>query len=424
MTPIDLLILGAGNRGARAYGAYALAHPDEFRVVGIAEPNAVRRERMGADHAIPAERQFARWEDALALPRFARAVVVTTHDTMHVNPTVAALEAGYDVLLEKPMAQTAADCRLLVEAAERSGRLLQVCHVLRYTPFFSALREIVSSGRLGDIVTIEYRENASYWHMAHSFVRGSWGNTAKSSPMILAKSCHDLDILLWVMGRPATRLSSFGSLMHFRADQAPAGAPARCLDGCPAANTCAWYAPRVYSAEPGWSDPPATPAFMLGALEGGATAAERRETLRTSPYGRCVYHCDNDVVDHQVVAMEFEGGATCAFTMHGHSDREGRTLRFDGTQATLYGEFGYGGVTELRIHPHGGGPIEVIRPDSVAGGHGGGDDGLMADFGRALHGESSPQRTTARASLASHLLAFAAEASRLSGQVVDPRLSP
>jgi predicted dehydrogenase len=171
----------------------------------------------------------------------------------------------------------------------------------------------------------------------------------------------------------------------------------------------------------GWPDLPATPAFMLGALEGGPTAAERREKLRTSPYGRCVYRCDNDAVDHQVVAMEFEGGTTCAFTMHGHSDREGRTLRFDGTRATLYGDFGYGGVTELRIHPHGGGPVELIRPDVAAGGHGGGDDGLMADFWRALQGEPSAQRTTARASLASHVLAFAAEASRLSGQVVDPR---
>ena len=421
MTPTDLLIIGAGNRGARAYGAYALAHPDEFRVVGIAEADPLRLARASAEHGLPAERQFSRWEDALALPRFARAAIVATQDTMHVGPALAAMKAGYDVLLEKPMAPTAAECENLVAVSESAGRLLQVCHVLRYTPFFAALREVVASGRLGDIITIEHRENASFWHMAHSFVRGSWGNAARSNPMILSKSCHDLDILVWTMGRSVSRLSSFGSLSHFRADQAPAGAPARCLDGCPAADTCLWYAPRVYSAEEGWVGEPATPAFMLGALEGGPTAATRREKLRTSPYGRCVYHCDNDVVDHQVIAMEFEGGTTCAFTMHGHSDREGRTMRWDGTRATLYGDFGFGGKMELRIHEHGSGRVEVIQPDAGSSGHGGGDAGIMEDFARALRGEPSDQRSTARASLESHLIAFAAERSRLTGEVIRLR---
>lgn len=418
MPPFDLLILGAGNRGARAYGAYAAAHPGDFNVVAAADPDPIRLGRISAEHDLPPERQFATWREALAVPRLARACIVTTQDADHVGPAVAALRAGYDVLLEKPMATSEADCRALVAAAEETGRLLQVCHVLRYTAFFSALREIVQSGRLGEIITIEHRENVSYWHMAHSFVRGNWRNSAAASPMILAKCCHDLDILLWVMDRPVTRLSSFGALAHFRPEMAPAGAPLRCLDGCPVADTCAWYAPRVYSAEPGRGPALSTPAFMLGALEGGDTPEARREKLRASPYGRCVYHCDNDVVDHQVIAMEFEGGATCAFTMHGHSDQEGRTLRWDGSRATLYGEFGFGGRTEIRIHDHGSGRVEVIKLDGGDGGHGGGDAGIMQDFAAALRGEASSTRTTARASLASHLLAFAAESSRVTGRVV------
>lgn len=410
--PFDLLVLGAGNRGGRAYGGYALEHPEQFRVVGVAEPDRRRRERMVDAHDLAEERVYTDWRDALARPRFAHACVVTTQDADHIGPALAAMEAGYDVLLEKPMATTEADCRALVDASERLGRVLMVCHVLRYTPFMNALHRVVTSGRLGEIITIDHRENVSYWHMAHSFVRGNWGNAARSTPMILAKCCHDLDLLLWVMGRPVLDLSSFGSLSHFRRENAPPGAPERCLSGCPVADTCAWYAPRVYSAER--EGAVSTPPFMLGALEGGDTAASRREALNGGPYGRCVYHCDNDVVDHQVIAMRFAGGTTATVTMHGHSDREGRTLRWDGTRATLYGEFGYGYRNELAIHPHGPGEVEVLRP-AMGEGHGGGDAGIMADFAAALRGEPSVRRTTARASLASHALAFAAERSRLAG---------
>ena len=416
MSPIDLLMIGAGNRGFYAYGPYAQSHPDEVRFTAVAEPDPLRRERFAQAHHIPTERQFARWQDALTQPQLARAALNCTMDQEHLASSISALNAGYDMLLEKPMATTAEHCRELVRVAEANKRTLQICHVLRYTPFGNALQQIISSGRLGRIVTIDHRENVSYWHMSHSFVRGNWRNTATSAPMILAKCCHDMDLLAWVMGEPVTQLQSFGGLMHYRADQAPVGAPLRCTDGCSIEASCVWHAPTLYGAVEGV---PPISDFIVNAMGSEhETAPQRWERLKTSPYGRCVYHCDNDVVDHQVVNMQFAGGATCTFTMQGHSEREGRTLRWDGTRATLFGDFSHGRPYEIRIHDHGNADNpEVIRFDDDDG-HGGGDAGIMRDFVRALHGQTSPQQTTARVSLQSHLMCFAAEESRASGRVI------
>lgn len=424
--------MGAGNRGAIAYGSYALEHPNELEIVSVAEPDDGRRIRMSTAHDIDPLFQFKHWEDALKGPKLAQTAIITTQDKMHVAPTLAALAAGYDVLLEKPMATTPEECALLVRTAEAFGRTLQICHVLRYTNFFSTLYDIVNSGRLGDIVSIDHRENVAWYHMAHSFVRGNWGNETASSPMILAKCCHDLDILVWVMRKSVRKLTSFGSLFYFKPENAPLGAPMRCQEGCPVAESCMYYAPRIYSAESANPQGPIaskfsfTPrVFMQNALDGGNTSAERWEKLKTSPYGRCVYHCDNDVVDRQVIAMEFENGVTCTFTMHGHSDRESRTLRWDGTKATLYAEFGYGEFQEIRIYDHGvdadwsHSKPEILRLMSDASGHGGGDAGIVRDFLLAVRGQSSRRQTSARASLESHLMAFAAEISRKTGQSVD-----
>ena len=399
-------------RGTFAYGAFAEAHPEHVRFVAVAEPDPERRARFAARHHLPPERCYQSWEDLIAAGQLAPALVCCTMDRLHVAPTVAALEAGYHVLLEKPIAVTPEDCVRVVQASERAHRLLMICHVLRYTPFFSALHAVVRSGRLGEIVAIEHRENVAYWHMAHSFVRGNWGNAGRSSPMILAKCCHDLDILQWMMdGQPVKRLHSFGSLLHFRPDNAPPGAPLRCTDGCPVADECAFYAPRLYLTE--------DVDWPTSAISTDLSYEGRLRALQTGPYGRCVYHCDNDVVDHQVVNMEHETGAITTLVMHGHSHLEGRTMRYDGTRATLRGCWGYGGEADLTIHDHRTGGVEMVPlPDGV-GGHGGGDGGVMLAFARAVRGAGSEALTSARASLESHLLAFAAERSRLTGATVD-----
>ena len=425
--PLDLVLLGAGNRGTRAYASYALEHPDEIRFVAVAEPDPIRRQRFADEHDLDDAQCFADWQELVSRGQMGDAAIITTQDQMHVAPTVAALDAGYNVLLEKPMAHTLAGCVELIQAAERSGRILQICHVLRYSPFWRTLHEVLESGRLGDIITVEHRENVFYWHMAHSFVRGNWGNEAKSSPMILAKCCHDLDILTWNLPSPVKRLSSVGSLLHYRAESVGPEIPLRCTDGCPIEAECAFSAPGIYldlrpfphyreEAQAGNFDLEEPKVWPFTVLSPDVTRAGRRQALEEGPYGRCVYRCDNDVVDHQMVTMELESGTSVVLVMHGHSNEECRTMRYDGTRATLRARFGL--QSEITVHDHLTGKVENIPVAQKVAGHGGGDHNLMADFLAALRGEMPPM-TTARASLESHLLAFAAEEARHQHAVID-----
>jgi predicted dehydrogenase len=243
---ITALLFGAGDRGMNSYGPYALNHPQEIQFIGVAEPNENRRVRFAQAHGIPKERCFDSWELAIAQGKIADVVINCTQDRMHRASGMAAMQAGYDMLLEKPICSTLKESIELVLTAEQEGRQLFICHVLRHTDFFLRIHQIVQSGKLGEIITIAHRENVSSWHMAHSYVRGNWRKTSKAPPMILAKSCHDLDLLYWLMGKSVKRLSSFGSLTHFRSENAPDGAPKFCLDGCPIEDTCPFYAPSIY----------------------------------------------------------------------------------------------------------------------------------------------------------------------------------
>lgn len=456
MKKINAILIGAGQRGAEAYGPYALQHPSEIQFVAVAEPDPERRARFSQQHNIPAENQFESWEPLLEKGNLGEAALICTQDQMHTEPTVAALQAGYHVLLEKPMAPTQAECQTLVQVAAETGRQLHICHVLRYTEHFQQMKSIIDSGVLGDIVNVSHRENVTWWHMAHSFVRGNWRNTAESAPMILAKCCHDLDILIWLLGDRSETLSSVGNLLHYRPENAPAGAPKRCLDGCPAAETCRYYAPWIYvDRAPIWRSvaenarglekfgvstqlrSPATvkalstfiPDFkrlndFSGWPSSVLTADPSPETimaaLKEGPYGRCVYHCDNDVVDNQVVSMQFEAGTSVTLTMHGHAHIEGRHTLIEGTQATLTGVFQFGG-SGIEVNEHF--SDRRTRYDTTTAakeGHGGGDIRLMAGFVKALRkNDESAALTTAQTSLESHLMAFAAEEARLGGKVIQ-----
>ncbi len=411
MAAIDTIIVGAGSRGL-AYGRFATEHPQDLHVVGLAEPDPIRRERFLSEHDIAPEMIFDDWQSLLASGQpLAASAINCTMDRMHFESTMRLLDLGYDVLLEKPMAPVLAENLRLVKKAAEAGRLLQICHVLRYTPFWQALRQVVQSGKLGDIISVTHRENLAYYHMAHSFVRGNWREEATSGPMILSKCCHDFDILLWILRKQVTWLQSFGSLTHFRPENAPAGATERCTDPCPAADSCKYEATKRYAHDgEGWP---------LNAVSYVPTSAARREQLKTDWYGRCVYHCDNDVVDHQTVNMELEDGTTVTLVMNGQSDEECRTMRWDGTKATLYGKFSARGH-EIRVEHHLSGECEavpVIARDSS--GHGGGDYGIVRSFVNMLRGKPDDSVTTARESLESHLLAFAAEESRLQKTVVN-----
>jgi len=410
---VKAIVLGAGVRGRGTYGAWALRHPERLRVVAIAEPDETRRRAMAEEHRLAPEQIFSDWRSLLAQPRRAEAAIVATGDTEHVGPALAALERGYHVLLEKPIAPEPVGCLRVVEAAERTGRLLQVGHVLRHAPFYERVREIVAGGALGEIVTADLREHVAHWHMAHSYVRGKFRSRAQAAPILLAKSCHDLDLLVWLVGRSPARVVSFGGRHHFREERAPRGAPARCTDGCPEQGRCVHDAVRFY-LEPEeavarlwpWSD--VSPDPSRGA---------RRRALETGPYGRCVYRSDNDVADHQVVAVEFEGGPTATFALHGLATHERRTVRLSGSRGELRGVLQTG---EIEVTRHGILEAERHRCPGSALGHYGGDEAMVDRFVRAVAGGTGAGdlRTSGRTALEGHVLGFAAEAARREGTTV------
>jgi predicted dehydrogenase len=411
MRPVELVMVGAGNRGYLAYGAFAERNPHEAKFVAVAEPDDARRARFADAHRIPAERQFRSWEDIAGRPQLAPALINATLEPSHRASTLALLAAGYDMLLEKPIATTPGECLEIATAAESQNRLLQIAHVLRYAPFFVALREIITSGRLGEIVSVDWRENVVYWHFAHSYVRGNWGNTTRAGPMILTKCCHDLDLLVWLFGR-CEWLSSSGSLTHFTRESVGPEIPDRCTDGCPIAEACPYFAPRVYLDR--LRENPSS--FAIAAVTLDRTPEGVMRALESGPYGRCVYRSDNDAVDHQVVLMRFVGGLSVSLTMQGSSHVEGRTIRIDGTRGTLLGNESRG---EFEIHDHRTTNTERIARPRGVGGHGGGDDGLMRAFVGAITRYRGAVLTSAREAVASHLMAFAAERARVTGEAVD-----
>ena len=409
---VNAILIGAGQRGAQVYGAFARRNPKDIRFVAVAEPDAARRAEFCRDHGISPENAAADWRELLARPKLADCAFVCTQDNQHIAPAMAALDAGYHVVMEKPMSRYADELRALQARAEQTGRLVTVCHVLRYTPFFSKVKEILDSGVIGQVQSIQQIENVAYWHQVHSFVRGNWRREDETSPMILAKSCHDMDILLWMVGSHCTKVSSFGSLGHFRPENAPDGAPARCLDGCPAADTCPYDAERIYLRDKGVHVPVIRKVVSLE-----NTDESVREALKTGPYGRCVYRCDNDVVDHQVVNLEFENGATASFTMCAFTWDGGRTVKIMGTHGQITGDVER---DEITVTKFAGGETTTIRLNADPEGHSGGDKGFMRDVARQMQTDGAyTGRTQVSSSVESHLIALAAEESRVTGSTIS-----
>ncbi|GAA3617008.1 Gfo/Idh/MocA family oxidoreductase [Nonomuraea rosea] len=407
---VTLAVVGAGSRGT-SYARHAV-ESGQARVVAVADPLDSRRGRF------PEAAQYSGWRELAALPRQADAVVIATQDRDHIEPAVRFAELGYDILLEKPMAVSEDDCRAIVAAAERSDAVFAVCHVLRYTPYTRALKGLLDAGRIGEIVSIQHLEPVGWWHQAHSYVRGNWRRTDESTFMLLAKSCHDLDWLVHLTGRQVTRVSSFGGLKHFRPENRPAGAAGRCLD-CAVEAACPYSAKRIYLPLAGKA------AWPLSVLTDDVSEQGVLDALRTGPYGRCVYDCDNDVVDHQVVNMEFEGGTTASFTMTAFTPALHRQTRIFGTRGSIDGD-----GDRLTVHDFVTGRSETVetRPtgDATAGGgHGGGDEGLMDAFLSAVATrDRSSILSSPGESLHSHLIAWAAERSRLTGETVTLEGAP
>ncbi len=413
MNPVTILVIGAGGRGGN-YATYATEHPDQAKVVGVAEPREFYRNRLVEAHNIPAENVFTDWQTAAGRERFADAVIIATLDDMHADPAVAFGNLGYHMLLEKPMAPNEADCRRIVTAAVENKIIFAVCHVMRYTTYTQRLKAVIDSGAIGEVVSLQHLEPVGYWHQAHSFVRGNWGNEAKSSSMLLAKSCHDIDWISYIMDARCLKVSSFGSLYHFRKENKPDGAADRCLD-CPVEADCPYSAKKIYlgmleRGKKGWP---------VDVLAPDVTPEGITKALRDGPYGRCVYECGNDVVDNQVVNMFFDEGKTASFTMTAFNKAGHRKTRIFGTRGEIYGD-----GSKITIFDFLTDTTEVIDTEagdaSILGGHGGGDYGLMSSFISAVVDNDPSKILSGPAeTLESHLMVFAAERARRENAVID-----
>lgn len=398
------VLIGAGSRGM-LYARWGYEHGVE--ITAVAEPREDRRAYAGDVLGIPEARRFASAEELLACEKMADMAIIATLDRDHYAQSVAAMAVGYDLLLEKPISPSAWECLDLERQALALGRKVTVCHVMRYHGLVAAMRAIIDSGELGRVVNVKHTENVGNWHMAHSFVRGNWRSSEETAPIILAKSCHDMDLLLWLTGAHCTRISAFGSLDYFRPENAPQGSAERCCR-CAVAEQCRFAAEKVYLPTLG-----AWPADVV-CLEQTETAV--KEALRTSPYGRCVFRCDNDVCDHMSVAMEFDTGATATFTLNGHSDRMYRQYHIMCTDGEIEADDRTNRLTVRRFpaNPQAPEQVEVRQIETSDAGHGGSDIVMMEDL--FLHGGA--ERSAVSHSVESHLMALAAEESRLTGRTV------
>ena len=412
--PVAAITLGAGSRG-NVYGNYAVEYPNQLDIVGVAEPIAIRNERYTKKHNIPESNRFKTWEDVFKRPKFADAIIISTPDDLHYGPCMAALKMGYDVLLEKPISPSEQECRDILALTKKTGRIVAVCHVLRYAPYFVKLRELIQTGTIGEVVSMQHFEPIEHIHMSHSYVRGNWHDSKKTTPIILAKSCHDLDIIKWMLGKQSQKIQAFGNLKWFRKENAPAGSTPRCTDGCAVEGTCPYSALKIY-----YRNRQRTYVFDL---------PEEKEKqgdailyyLKTTNYGRCVYKMENDQCDHYVTNILFEDGVTASFSMEAFTPWGGRRTRIMGSMGFIEGDMNKFTIYDFRT-----GTSKVFESKALDvenyknEGHGGGDWRLVADWVQAVsRKDASLLTSTIDASIESHVMCFDAEKSRKENKIVE-----
>ncbi len=419
--PLKVVIVGGGHRSL-IYAELSELKPDMMQIVGIVDPNEFRRNSIAERFSIPEENKFSNVEDFVSKKKFADAVINGTMDHIHVKTSLPILRAGYDILLEKPFAVNENEMRELVKCANENNRKIMVCFVLRYAPFYRRIKETLLTGVIGDIVNIQTVEHVSYHHMSTSHIRGKWRNEEEChASMLLAKCCHDIDIMMWLMGKDAPiKVSSFGSLMQFRPENAPENSGTRCLVDCPLVDTCLYSAKRIYLDHPDrWS------FYVWDKLEdkSNATLEDKRELLKTSPYGICAYKSDNNVVDHQSLNVQFSSGATGTHNMIGGTAIPQRKIHIIGTKGEIFGTLENGIFTVSLIDPRPGcehKDYEVnvkVTDDS----HGGGDLLLTEDFVNYVRDDIlSVSCTSINESVKGHLTVFKADESmKNNGAVKD-----
>ena len=398
--PVSIVAIGAGNR-TNKYLEYVKQHPDRVRLVGVVELNDIRRQSVAERFGLEPSQCYADYHDFFRNPVQADAVMVCTPENMHFEPTMLAIEAGYHVLLEKPIAQTLEECQAIGEAARKKGVLVSVCHVLRYHPYFMKVKELVDSGELGHIISINHRTSVGVDRAAHGFVRGIWRSERLSNPMLMSKCCHDIDFLLWLTKTPCRKLTSFGSLRWFKAKNAPEGSAERCID-CGVESHCPFSAVDLYQVRRDW-------IANFDVPEGKTIDDVIEDQLREGLYGRCVYHCDNDVVDHQIVSMEMESEVTINFSMDIFTLKDCRETHISLTEGEIDGD-----ENRLRVRRFRGAEETVYDFSGLAHQpfHAGADLAIVADFIDAIRTGRRDLVTSIERSVESHRICFEAERSR------------
>jgi hypothetical protein len=415
--PVTAITLGAGNRGT-VYGNYAANFPGELKIVGVAEPNQFRNDRYAKKHDIPDKNRFVTWEHVFNQPKFADAIIISTPDNLHYGPCMKALEMGYDILLEKPIAPTEKECRNILALANKTGRIVAVCHVLRYAPYFVKMKELLAKGAVGEIISVQHFEPIEHTHMAHSYVRGNWHNSKQTTPIILAKSCHDLDIIKWVINKPSKQIVAMGDLKWFRKENAPEGSTPRCTDGCKVERECPYSAIKHYLEK-------RQRTAVLDLPEDKSKHAEViMERLKTTNYGRCVYRMENDQPDHYVTSIRFADNVTANFSMEAFTSYHGRRTRIMGAMGDMVGDMEELLITDFRTGKQ---TKLVPKAEDVEGyknsGHGGGDWLLVRDFVQAVaHQDPKMLTSTIDESIESHIMGFMAEESRKKGAVMNIKM--
>ncbi len=406
-------VIGLGNRGTEYMGFIKGFHSKKAKIVALCDISQQALDDISPQYKIPKEMQFNTTDDFFAKGVISDALIITTQDASHFEITKAAIETGYKyILLEKPVSGVKDEYRILRDMAEANGVILIICHVLRYSNYYSKIKEIIESGKIGDIVSINHTENVGYFHFAHSYVRGNWRDEFTSTPSLLAKCCHDIDLIAWFIDSPCVSVTSVGDLKYFRKENAPEGAAERCLGGCKAKKKCPYDAEALYITDPFYKAK--FIKHMKRTLTGKAQNSKQDivDALKYGDYGKCVFLNDNNVCDHQLVTMKFENGAVAVLNLNGFSQKMFRECHIVGTKGEL---IGYG--TKLKMNIFGGKSGTVWTGSPAISGHIEGDIRLISGFMKILCGERKDLKnvTTIDATVISHDIAVAAEISRKNG---------
>lgn len=423
---IKAVVVGYGNRG-QVYADYSLDCPNELKITAIVDPNEFKLKEAKERYGLKDDELFKSFDDFLKAKIDCDIVINSTMDELHYKVAMQILENGYDMLIEKPIVPDKKELFDIKKLAEKKGAKVFVCHVLRYTPFYKTIKEILLSGEIGEIMTMEMNEHVCRQHYLASYDRGKWNSEEKcGSGFLLAKCCHDLDIMCWLNNLSSpSEVVSLGGRYEFVKERMPKDASEFCYE-CKYERTCRYSALREYLE---FNVMPFLVWDKLNKPLDEITTEEKKEFLKHDNYGRCAYIAGGNIVDRQNLIVKFANGSQGSFTLVGGTTKADRYIHIVGESGEIEGKIQEGLITVRKYDPN---PANFYGTERVIdvngevvnnarfGGHNGGDFAIMKDLVNYLNGDkSSVSITTLGDSVNGHLCVFAAEESRKSGKVVN-----